>query len=866
MFFRDTLLAGGDHALAIYRFTNSGQPDVTFNSNGLVVLNVTPGNNGVNDYEDSYPPLFFTDHRINFLIFSETSGSWIRLNENGSFDAGFGTNGKLPIPGEYESAEAVINANNQTIIAQLNDQDGVITVSRLTIAGVLDNGFGTGGKVTINTNSFGSPALYLGGLLADGNEKIIISGENEANELLVIKLNGSGSLDNGFGTNGHFEFYAESDFGSPFYFFPAQLSSAGSLIFSGTDNLGFSAVLRLKSTGIPDASFGTNGLLTLPFFGASRVFYGASSANSAAVWLAGFEKQQNFYKYTISKRTANGAADISFGTAGFVTLNISASDAYGFSIFELPDNKLMLFGYTSQNGYAGATFVQVLTTGSIDNNFGNKGLLFLPGVSESPGEDSSSLTTIITHTIPGPGNTTLIAGYFENGGITDGAIFVSRLKENGNRDSSFGTNGFTAITPLMATFGAEFAPVKIATQADGKIMVASPVYDLFSGIVLMVQRITAGGIPENSFGTGGRRLISVGGTSNPFAPFEFLDMKVAPNDKTGILLAMENENTGEINTILFQLTAAGAADNSFSGDGKMNASFSARMFDYNSDNKMVLFGFKSTDAGGCCDGLAVMRLTTNGAADNSFNGGVARTIQYSPEYETPVHIENETDNAVTLLFNPFNSAKEYAIAKLNPSGATVAGWGTNGILAGDAADYGYWTLGTPLPGGGYLFASSGEETLKLLKVNASGAPDNSFGVNGIGTVFFPGIELFDLRGLVLQSGGKIIAAGNQQIFDENGFNSYKYCILTRLKISAGVSEIFTMINPGTWNNAANWLNGQIPPSVIPSGTEVIINPGGNGEAILNINVTVQQGGKITVKPGKKLNVASNLTVPGITNQ
>lgn len=863
MLFRDTTLPGGDPALVIYRFSTTGQPDVSFNQNGLVVINITPGNTSGDD-EESYSPMFLADHRVSFFIFNSTSGAWIRLNENGSFDQAFGTNGRLNIPVEYENAETAINANNQTIAAQLNDEDGVITVSRFTIAGALDNSFGTGGKINIHSSIFGSPAISLSGLLIDGSGKMIIAGKNEKYELLVVRLNDNGSPDNSFGTNGHTEYYAESDFFEPFNFYQPQLTTDGKLLFAGTDDFTTTAALRLTSAGVPDATFGTNGLLTLPFYGGTRIFYSASSTTGPAVWLGGFEKANNFYKFTIGKRTANGAADNSFGNAGFATLNVSTSDAYGLLLNELPGNKLMLLGYSSSNGYAGFTAAQLLSTGSLDHTFGNNGILYFAGVGEREQPDSLLLTTAITQAISGPGNTTLIAGYFQDGGITNGAIFVGRLKENGNRDSSFGANGFSAITPMMGIIGENYASVKMATQPDGKLIVAGPVYDIFSGFVLMVQRLTVLGFPDNNFGSGGRTLIAAGGAANPFAGFELIDLKVAPNGKTGIIASSENEDNGLVVTQVIQLNASGIPDNTFSGDGKLNASFSAIMISYNNDNKMVLFGYKTKEPGGCCEGLAVQRLNTNGAADNTFNGGLARTIKYSPENDEPVAIIIGTDQAVTLLFFPLNSDKEYAIARVTATGTPLAGWGTNGILTGDLPDFGYWFLGNALPEGGYLFASSGDETLKLLKTTAAGMPDNGFGIGGVGTVTFPGSTFFDLRGLLLQPGGKVMAAGNQLIYDESGFNYSNFALLTRLKISASIPTSFTLVNPGNWDNAANWLNGQMPPSVIAAGTEVMINPGGNGEAILNMNVTVQPGGKITVKPGKKLIVTSNLTVPAIT--
>jgi hypothetical protein len=145
-------------------------------------------------------------------------------------------------------------------------------------------------------------------------------------------------------------------------------------------------------------------------------------------------------------------------------------------------------------------------------------------------------------------------------------------------------------------------------------------------------------------------------------------------------------------------------------------------------------------------------------------------------------------------------------------------------------------------------------------------PDNSFSTDGLGEVSFGEDSDYELAGLFLKPGGKIMVGGNAtDPSDPNQNYSYK-AVLTQLKTSSTIAVTYTLINPGNWSNAANWQNGQVPPSTITAGTEIIINPGGNGEATLDTNVVVLTGGKIIVKPGKKLNVAANLTVPAITTE
>jgi glycosidase len=72
---------------------------------------------------------------------------------------------------------------------------------------------------------------------------------------------------------------------------------------------------------------------------------------------------------------------------------------------------------------------------------------------------------------------------------------------------------------------------------------------------------------------------------------------------------------------------------------------------------------------------------------------------------------------------------------------------------------------------------------------------------------------------------------------------------------------YTFTGTGSWSAASNWLYGRIPPSTLPAGSEIIINPyGARGECILNANQIVSSGAKITVAENKKLKIPLNLVI------
>jgi hypothetical protein len=68
-------------------------------------------------------------------------------------------------------------------------------------------------------------------------------------------------------------------------------------------------------------------------------------------------------------------------------------------------------------------------------------------------------------------------------------------------------------------------------------------------------------------------------------------------------------------------------------------------------------------------------------------------------------------------------------------------------------------------------------------------------------------------------------------------------------ISIKSEGIYTFTGNGNWNVANNWRNNTLPPSVLPSCYEIIINHQAGGEGILNVPQTITEG-KITVAPRK----------------
>lgn len=80
----------------------------------------------------------------------------------------------------------------------------------------------------------------------------------------------------------------------------------------------------------------------------------------------------------------------------------------------------------------------------------------------------------------------------------------------------------------------------------------------------------------------------------------------------------------------------------------------------------------------------------------------------------------------------------------------------------------------------------------------------------------------------------------------------------QIDIVLNANNTYTFTGAGNWDIPANWTNSLIPPSVLPSCSQIIIDPPLGQECILNVTQTISPGAKIRVMTNKKFRIPGNL--------
>lgn len=76
---------------------------------------------------------------------------------------------------------------------------------------------------------------------------------------------------------------------------------------------------------------------------------------------------------------------------------------------------------------------------------------------------------------------------------------------------------------------------------------------------------------------------------------------------------------------------------------------------------------------------------------------------------------------------------------------------------------------------------------------------------------------------------------------------------------SGLRNTYIFTGNGNWNVASNWSDNLMPPPVMPSDSQIIIDPLPGGACVLNINYTTSAGSPIIVAAGKHFLIQGNLT-------
>lgn len=283
--------AGSEFALA--RYNPDGSLDTSFGANGKVTASFSG--------DDAAFAVLVTP--AGKIIAVGTSGilgfpkfALAGFNVDGSLDATFGANGKVTnsIAGGVDQARAaVLQPDNKIVIAGFHQPSLTFSGFRYNANGSPDTSFGVGGGVTTEV-SLGSAAFAVA-LQSDG--KIVAAGFGVASFIKrffgLARYNPDGSRDSTFGPffgSVTTSITSRDDAATAVAIEPdgkiLAAGFAGAPVDPGTGFADF-AIVRYKSKGKLDKTFGVDGKVVTDFFGGADVANAMALQSDGKIVLAG---------------------------------------------------------------------------------------------------------------------------------------------------------------------------------------------------------------------------------------------------------------------------------------------------------------------------------------------------------------------------------------------------------------------------------------------------------------------------------------------------------------------------------------------------------------------------------------------------
>lgn len=389
----------------------------------------------------------------------------------GTIDSTFGTNGYtihyISAANEDVNSNIRIGLNDDILmVGSHKSTDFNPYLLKTDINGIAYQTFGQNGIITydplLGANDYGFDVAAL----PDG--KFLIAGmiNTSGFDLLLIRVNADGSIDNTFGNNGYNIYNISDDdlltkmivINNSIY-----LGSYSKLSGKNTDNY----IIKLKMDGTLDVNYGTSGIVTLdPQNGSEDHINDFQVLDDGSVVATGISRKNSINSQYITRVDKDGNFVSHFGTNGYVLYNESNKLAFHKIKYDGSSNYYIAGYYESNNDELAAIYC-FDTSGVLNTSFAS-------------GKGKAVLNT-------GANND---QKFYDIQILNDGSLFaVGSIKTAGNNyvplaalfspnglpDTRFNINGYQQFSNLPDVQGGSFQ--NILMQQNGQIVAGGRVID-----------------------------------------------------------------------------------------------------------------------------------------------------------------------------------------------------------------------------------------------------------------------------------------------------------------------------------------------------------------------------------------------------
>ncbi|HEX8251063.1 MAG TPA: delta-60 repeat domain-containing protein, partial [Pyrinomonadaceae bacterium] len=762
--FKFTLSLFGLFFTFIPAFSAPGDLDTTFGGTGIRRVGLGSGTNSARSVARQPDGKIVAVGGASIGEYSQFAV--VRYNTDGTLDPTFGTRGiVLTSVGSLTSgAQAVALQPDGKIVVAGYASNGIsssFALARYNPDGSLDTSFSDDGKLITPSLRAGDARVMDVALQPDG--KIVAVGfatDFTGDGFAVARFNPDGAFDSGFGSGGVAVTFAGTNTNAKAN--AVAIQPDGKIIAAGESANHF-AVVRYNPNGSLDTGFSGDGIVNTSVGSNSDRAYDVALQTDGKIVVAGtavtFSPPTSFPSYfAVVRYNPDGELDSTFDGDGIVS-HIAAGTTSGghYSLAIQPDGKIVTAGSASYSATSGSVFavVRYNPNGSLDSTFDGDGIALTPA-----GGSSSAAFAVALQ----PDGKIVAAG--SNFAESPDAALV-RYKTDGSLDEQFGTGGIVSTD----SGDAQSAAHAVAIQPDGKIVAAG-----YNRTSFALARFNVDGTLDATFGTGG-----IVKTSNALGVNIIHAIALQPDGKI-VVAGRSTQLTMYHGFAVARYNPNGSLDTSFDGDGIVITYVGmfesvAKAVAIQADGKIVVAGRDRLD-------FALIRYNSDGSFDTTFDGDGIVTTDMGNAGDTINDIALQPDGKIVaagFMAEYDTNSRDSAVARYNPDGSLDTSFSGDGKVVTPI-----WTSGNDDANGvviqpdgkiitaGQAFISNTGWVFGLVRYNSDGSLDNTFDSDGIVRTAFSSPHGAFARDVALQPDGKIVAAGNNNLYELADFALVRY--------------------------------------------------------------------------------------------
>ena len=402
------------------------------------------------------------------------------------------------------------------------------------------------------------------------------------------------------------------------------------LLLALTAALASTAPLSAAVPGEVDESIGTHGLVTTNLGGTYDWPYAVAVQRDGKTVVAGVSNAAGTYDFALARYLPDLSLDPGFGRGGTVLTDFGDSWDWAYAVALQPDGKIVVGGVSDVTGSKGFALARYQPDGTPDRTFGDGGRL---------SQDLRRLTADVIHAVMiEPDGKILAAGVTYEDEVVirpNGDFMLARYTPDGRPDPGFGLGGTVTTDFGPGTYDEPYAAVR---QRDGRILLGGYTFDsggvvgdghgnriLYGVDELAMARYTPGGMPDESFGRGGKVVVDAGTMDE-----EIHGLAVTPDDQILAAGFVNGERRGEM--LVARFRPDGTLDPDFGQHGfTVTAPAGSRSERLSGivlqpDGKIVVGGQVAKGESG---DFALLRYSPQGALDSSFGEGGLVTVDFA---------------------------------------------------------------------------------------------------------------------------------------------------------------------------------------------------------------------------------------------